>query len=128
VTEFVSHRKTGIIVPTLDPKALAQGVLTAIEDTKLAARLRVAARQFAEQHLDLNEYLMRYRACIEDIAGRPLLTPKPVVKPAKKPAKTAANAAKPAPKPVAKRPERRTEKPVIAEIEKPVSKPSRRAA
>jgi glycosyltransferase involved in cell wall biosynthesis len=77
VMEFVSHRKNGLIAPTLDPKSLARTVLLALEDTKLAASLRLNARAFAEAHLDLGEYLTRYRAVIEAVTGRLLLEPAP---------------------------------------------------
>jgi glycosyltransferase involved in cell wall biosynthesis len=103
VTEFVRHESNGIVVPTLDPDALATATLRVLKDTKLATRLRAGARAFAEQHLDLHDYIARYRAHIEDITGKALLpavaAPKP--KPAaKKPA--AKTTAKPAPKPAAK--------------------------
>ena len=80
------------MVPTLDSKALASTVLHILHDTKHAARLRAGARAFAEKHLDINDYLARYRAYIEEITGKPLVppvadpAPKAAVKPAVKPA------------------------------------------
>jgi glycosyltransferase involved in cell wall biosynthesis len=85
VTEFITHRKTGIVVPALDHKAIAKAVLEALENTKLATALRVAARDYAERHLDMKDYLARYRALIEKVTGKPLIPP-------------AAPAAKPTPK------------------------------
>ncbi len=73
VTEFISDRQTGLITPTLDHKALTRNVLLALEDTKLAGNLRANARAFAETHLDMADYLRRYRAVVEDITGTPLL-------------------------------------------------------
>jgi glycosyltransferase involved in cell wall biosynthesis len=75
VTEFITDRQTGLVTPTLDPKALTKNVLLALEDTKLAGNLRANARTFAEQHLDMADYLRRYRAVVEDITGTPLLPP-----------------------------------------------------
>ncbi len=75
VTEFVRDRQTGLVVPTLNPEAVADGVLEALANEKLAAKLRVNARVFAEKHLDLEDYLTRYRALLETIVGRPLIPP-----------------------------------------------------
>ncbi len=75
VTEFITDRQTGLVTPTLDPKALTKNVLLALEDTKLASTMRANARVFAEQHLDMADYLHRYRAVVEDITGMPLVPP-----------------------------------------------------
>jgi glycosyltransferase involved in cell wall biosynthesis len=120
VTEFVQHEVTGLTTPTLDPNALAETVLRALGDTKLAAKIRVNAREFAEKKLSMPDYINRYRAYIEDVTGKQLLPPgpppevktvKPKPAPAKLPAKAPAKpapvekaakpAAKPAPKPAA---------------------------
>jgi glycosyltransferase involved in cell wall biosynthesis len=90
VTEFVKHRENGLVVKALDPKALSKGVLTALEDTKLAGQMRAGARAFAEQHLDMKDYLARYRAYIEEVAGMKLLSPAPVKVAVKKPVKVVA--------------------------------------
>jgi glycosyltransferase involved in cell wall biosynthesis len=90
VTEFVKHRENGLVVKTLDPKSISKAVLTALEDTKLSAQLRAGARAFAEKHLDMKDYLARYRAVIEDVAGMKLVQPvAAAVKPVKKPARRA---------------------------------------
>jgi glycosyltransferase involved in cell wall biosynthesis len=94
VTEFITHRKTGLIAPALDHKAIAKAVLEGLENTKLATAMRAAAREYAEQRLDMAEYLRRYRAMIERVAGKPLLDPVAVAKPA-------------APSPVEKKPKAR---------------------
>ncbi len=100
VTEFVTDRETGLVVPTLDPAGVAEGVLMALEDQRLAGTMRVNARRFAEARLDLNDYLARYRAEIEAITGRKLIEPAAQPKAAAPP--------KPAPAPVAaKKPRRR---------------------
>ena len=89
VTEFVKHRENGLIVPTLDPNAVAKAVLNVLKDAKLSATLRAGARAFAEKHLDMKDYIARYRAYIEEITGKSLAplvaAPKPVKKPTKKP-------------------------------------------
>jgi glycosyltransferase involved in cell wall biosynthesis len=72
VTEFVAHGETGLITPTLDPAALSKTVLTALEDGSKTAKLRKAARAHAEEHLDLNDYLRRYRDLIERVSGKTL--------------------------------------------------------
>ena len=89
VTEFVTDGKTGLVAPTLDAGKLADAVLRVLEDTKLAAGLRANARKFAEQRLDLDDYLGRYRAAVETIAGRPLIEALAEAKPAKKPRRAA---------------------------------------
>ncbi len=75
VTEFVRHNENGMIVPFLDSAAIAQMVLRVLADGALAARLRSAARADAERRLDLNAYLARYRALIEQVAGKQLIAP-----------------------------------------------------
>jgi glycosyltransferase involved in cell wall biosynthesis len=87
VTEFVTDGETGLIAPALDSSALAQTVLTALEDGRKTAKLRKAARAYAEQHLDLNDYLRRYRDLIERVSGKSLA-------PAKAPAATRRKTAK----------------------------------
>jgi glycosyltransferase involved in cell wall biosynthesis len=90
VGEFVTHRKTGLIAPTLDPKAIARAVLTLLEDTRLSATLRQAAHEFALARLDLDVYLAQYRGVIEEITGKTLSPPQVAAKPAKKSPRRAA--------------------------------------
>jgi glycosyltransferase involved in cell wall biosynthesis len=87
VTEFVTHGQTGLITPTLDPSALAKTVLAALADTRKTARLRKSARAYAEQQLDLNDYLRRYRALIERVSGKTLAPAKAPSPARRKPAK-----------------------------------------
>jgi glycosyltransferase involved in cell wall biosynthesis len=68
VSEFITHDENGLLVPFLDSNALAETVLQVLEDARLAARLRAAARAYACQNLDLRHYLARYRELIESIA------------------------------------------------------------
>jgi len=84
ITEFITHGETGIVVPALDPKAIAKAVLEALENPKRGAAMRRAARDYAESRLDMGEYLNRYRALIERVAGKKLIEPisaKPPAKP-----------------------------------------------
>jgi glycosyltransferase involved in cell wall biosynthesis len=96
VTEFVKHNQNGLVVPTIDHVALTSTVLRALKDTKLAARLRTGARAYAEKHFDMQDYLARYRAYIEEITGKKLIQPVAAPKvakpqpPAKKPRARAA--------------------------------------
>lgn len=84
VTEFVQHGRTGLVTPTLDHAKLAETVLRALADSKLAAKLRKGARAYAEQHLSMDGYIANYRAYIEEIVGRPLAPPPPKAKTRKK--------------------------------------------
>jgi glycosyltransferase involved in cell wall biosynthesis len=75
VTEFIKHRQNGLVVPALDSGALADGVLEVLRNAKLSTALRAGARAYAEKHLDLRDYIARYRGYIEEITGRALVTP-----------------------------------------------------
>jgi glycosyltransferase involved in cell wall biosynthesis len=69
VSEFIRHEKNGLLVPFFDPKALAQAVLQALEDTSLARRLREAARSYAMQELAMPDYIARYEQLIGKLTG-----------------------------------------------------------
>jgi glycosyltransferase involved in cell wall biosynthesis len=69
VREFVTHRKTGLLAPFLQPETVADGVLELLEDQKLAARLRRGARGWAEANLDMKTYLQSYEALIARTLG-----------------------------------------------------------
>ena len=69
VREFVTHRKTGLLVPFLQPDKIADGVLEMLEDEKLSLRLRRAARGWAESNLDMDAYIRGYEALIERATG-----------------------------------------------------------
>lgn len=110
VTEFVQHEVTGLVTPTLNHEALAETALRALGDTKLAAKLRAGARAFAEKRLGMDDYIARYRAYIEDVAGKQML-PEPLPPAAKPAAKVKAEALAKAPakaavkvKPAARKP------------------------
>jgi glycosyltransferase involved in cell wall biosynthesis len=116
VTEFVQHEVNGLITPTLDHEALAETVLRGLSNTKLAAKLRQGAREFAEKHLCMDDYIARYRANIEEITGKKML-PTPVETKAKAEVKAPAKAplkAKPAAKAKAPAPAKAPAKPAVA--------------
>jgi glycosyltransferase involved in cell wall biosynthesis len=70
VREFVTHRKTGMLVPFLQPEKIADGVLELLEDAALNRRVRKAARAWAEANLDMDQYLAGYEALIAKTIAR----------------------------------------------------------
>lgn len=64
VREFLTHRKTGLLTPFLEPHRIAQSVLELLEDSKLNQRLRRNARAWAEKHLGMAEYIANFEALI----------------------------------------------------------------
>jgi glycosyltransferase involved in cell wall biosynthesis len=70
VREFVTHRKTGLLAPFLQPDAVADAVLTALEDQALANRLRRNARAWAEKNLDMADYISAYEKLIENVIAQ----------------------------------------------------------
>ncbi len=69
VKEFITHNRTGLLTPALDPAAVARNVLEVLEDNKLNQRLRRAARRYAEQHLDMEQHLGAFAARVTALAG-----------------------------------------------------------
>lgn len=67
VREFITHRRTGLLVPFTDPAALAAGVQELLDDPALATRLRRNARRLAEKTLSLHTYLTDYEALIAKV-------------------------------------------------------------
>jgi glycosyltransferase involved in cell wall biosynthesis len=70
VREFVTHRKTGMLVPFLQPEKIADGVLELLEDAALNRRVRKAGRAWAEANLDMAQYLAGYEALIAKTIAR----------------------------------------------------------
>ena len=83
VTEFIEDGVNGLVTPTLDSGKLADNVIKALSNNKQAALLRKGARAHAEKHLGLDSYIQHYRAYIEEITGKPLVSQLPGL-PAKK--------------------------------------------
>ena len=84
VQEFITHGHNGLLVPCLDPHALARQVLDLLEDKALSRTLRANARAYAEKHLAMADYLASYNRLIERLTGenpsRPV-EPKATVRP-----------------------------------------------
>jgi len=70
VSEFIADGQNGVLVPGLDPEAVAGAVAGALADKRRSKRLRAGARRFAETHLDMQTHLDAYMACIAEITGR----------------------------------------------------------
>ena len=70
VSEFITDGDNGLLVPFLEPPKIAGAILRVLGDDKLNKRLRAGARKYAEQHLDMNDYLARMMATITDIVQR----------------------------------------------------------
>jgi glycosyltransferase involved in cell wall biosynthesis len=69
VQEFITHGKTGLLTPCLDPARLAETALHLLDSPTLAKRLRKAARTHAEKHLDMATHIAAYQARIAEILG-----------------------------------------------------------
>ncbi len=70
VREFVRDGVNGVLVPFLDPAALARCVLEVLEDEALAARLRAGARRHAEAKLRLADHIAGYETLIRRLVPR----------------------------------------------------------
>ena len=64
VREFITHRKTGLLVPFPDVAALGDAIEEVLDDKPLGARMRRNARQLAERTLRMDDYLEAYEALI----------------------------------------------------------------
>ncbi len=82
VQEFVTDGRTGLLASFFDPPGLADRILEVLENKALNARLRANARKYAEKNLAMQDYIDKYRALIERLAGMPI-DPKPRAKPAR---------------------------------------------
>ncbi|MCH4091824.1 glycosyltransferase family 4 protein [Acetobacter sp.] len=69
VREFIESGRTGLLAPFLEPRKIADAVLTLLDNSKQAKILREGARAQAEATLCLNDYLMRYEDLIEQVSG-----------------------------------------------------------
>ena len=64
VLEFITHGENGLIVPSLEPEAVARQVLDVLEKPALARKLRANARAYAEKHLALGDYIASFEALV----------------------------------------------------------------
>jgi len=69
VTEFVSHGKTGLLTPCLDPAKLADSVLEILEDERLSEWLRAGAHEFAQAHLPMENHLRIFHEVVKEAIG-----------------------------------------------------------
>jgi len=70
VSEFITHGENGLLTSCLDPRGLAQTILTLLEDTRLSRKLRAGARRYAERFLDMKDYLAAMDATVRELTGR----------------------------------------------------------
>ncbi len=69
VAEFLTHGKTGLLAPCLDPARLAETVLHLLDSSKLAQRLRRGARSYAEKNLDMAAHIKAFETRIDEVIG-----------------------------------------------------------
>ncbi len=65
VREFIRPNRSGLLVSFFEPRALADAVLSVLEDNALSRRLRAGARRYAEKNLGMDQYLAGYTALID---------------------------------------------------------------
>ena len=71
VREFISHGKTGLLSPFFDPGALADRIGEVLAGGPAIRAMRVEARRWAEENLDMGNYLRNYEALIASLTGQP---------------------------------------------------------
>jgi glycosyltransferase involved in cell wall biosynthesis len=69
VREFITHKENGLLVPFLQPDAIAAAILRILEDKALSRTLRANARAYAERRLAMADYLTSYDKVIERLTG-----------------------------------------------------------
>ncbi|GAN98594.1 glycosyl transferase [Komagataeibacter xylinus NBRC 13693] len=69
VAEFLHDGRTARLVPFLDPRRIADGVVELLEDGRLARRLRASVRAQAERTLDMHAYMARYHRLIGQLVA-----------------------------------------------------------
>jgi glycosyltransferase involved in cell wall biosynthesis len=70
IPEVVADGKTGLLVPPLDPDALAEKVCSLLESPGERDRLGRNARAWAQAHLGWDTIAGRYEAALEKAARR----------------------------------------------------------
>ena len=70
VREFVTSGETGILTPFFDPGALADRIGDVLEAGPGIRSLRANARRWAENNLDMDDYLSRYESLIAGLTGQ----------------------------------------------------------
>jgi glycosyltransferase involved in cell wall biosynthesis len=70
VREEIRHNETGLLVSPADPMALADAILTLLEDREKAERLGLEARREAEQRFDLKHTFADVEKLYEEVLNR----------------------------------------------------------
>jgi glycosyltransferase involved in cell wall biosynthesis len=65
--ELVDHRKTGLLVPPMQPEALARAIMSLIKNPKLMAQMGEAARERARTRFPIGDCVRRYEAIYESV-------------------------------------------------------------
>ena len=72
VREFIESGDTGLLTPFFDPGALADRIGDLLEGGPDVETMRWNARIWAEQNLDMDDYLHRYETLIATLTGHPI--------------------------------------------------------
>ncbi len=65
IPEVVQDGVTGMLVPPLNPEAMANGIVHLLDSPQKRAQLGLCARSWAEQHFDWNSIASQYEAVLE---------------------------------------------------------------
>ena len=76
VREFIKHGENGLVTSFFDPKGIADTVREVIGNKTLDQTLRAGARQYAERHLAMSDYLNAFCRRIEQLTGGSLRSSK----------------------------------------------------
>ena len=70
IREEIDHGKTGILVPSKDPNALAEAIMMLLKDETKARGLGMAARKAADQRFNLNRQIALYEAMYLELLSK----------------------------------------------------------
>ncbi|MEY2560581.1 MAG: hypothetical protein QOG51_996, partial [Verrucomicrobiota bacterium] len=70
IGEWVQDEMNGLLVPREDPQALARAIERCVNDPKLVARLRAAARRTFEQHFTLERFAEHFGGLLSNLQPR----------------------------------------------------------
>ena len=70
IREEIDHEKTGILVPSKNPNALAEAIMMLLKDESKARDLGRAARKTADQRFNLNRQLALYEEMYLELLSR----------------------------------------------------------
>lgn len=73
VREYLTHEKTALMAPFLQPDVIGDAILRLLESRTLAETLGHNVRQRAEKLLDMQQYLAQYEALISRVTGREVI-------------------------------------------------------